>query len=143
MWSASSLKAKEDRTGRHCNLHCGIDDQTPEHVLQACPLSDDQRKEVWPVGTNLETKLADNLRLTTRFTTSVGLQISSRPVERRRRRTSRPDKTSSDSIHQLIISTRRSKISNESKVKANESEAKRRIFSRQMKVKQNEESLPV
>ena len=57
---------------------CGNDDQTPEHVLQACPLFDDQRKDVWPDETDLETKLwgaADNLRLTTRLTTSVGLQI--------------------------------------------------------------------
>ena len=43
---------------------CGNDDQTPEHVLQACPLFDDQRKGVWPDETDLETKLrgtADNL----------------------------------------------------------------------------------
>ena len=49
--------------------HCG-NDQTPEHVLQAFPLFDNQRKDVWPIETNLETKLwgtADNLRLTIRF----------------------------------------------------------------------------
>ena len=54
------------------------DSETPEYVLQACPLFGDQRKDVWPDETDLETKLwgtADNLRLTTRFMTSVGLQI--------------------------------------------------------------------
>ena len=67
---------QKDRPGRHC--HGGNDDQTPEHGLQACPLFDDQRKDVWPDETDLETKLwgtADNLCLTTRFTTSIGLQI--------------------------------------------------------------------
>ena len=56
---------------------CGNDNQTQEHVLQACPLFDDQ-KDVWSDETDLETKLwgtADNLPLTTRFKTSVGLQI--------------------------------------------------------------------
>ena len=60
-------------------------------MLQVCPLSDDQstcskpgslsddqRKDDWPDETDLGTKLwgtADNDRLTTRFTTSVGLQV--------------------------------------------------------------------
>ena len=73
--------------------HCGNDDQTPEHVLQACPFFDDQRKDVWPVETDLETKLwgtADNHHLTTPFTTPVGLQVWLRPVERKRRRRRSP-----------------------------------------------------
>ena len=74
------LRAHLKRIGQAdtATCHCGNDDQTPEHVLQACPLFDDQRKDVWPDETDLETKLwgtADNLRLTTRFTTSIGLQI--------------------------------------------------------------------
>ena len=62
LWSASP--PKQDRPGRHCSLsfdtaicHCGNGDQTPEHVLQACPLFDDHRKGVWPIETNVETKL--------------------------------------------------------------------------------------
>jgi len=36
---------------------CGLEDQTPEHVLQTCPLLKGTREDVWPTPTPLHTKL--------------------------------------------------------------------------------------
>jgi hypothetical protein len=36
---------------------CGNDNQTAEHILQRCPLLEQQRKAVWPVETRIQTKL--------------------------------------------------------------------------------------
>ena len=55
---------------------CGIEDQTPEHVLQTCPLFQEQRKQVWPNATPLHTKLhgcRQDLEDTTTFVFLTGL----------------------------------------------------------------------
>ncbi|KAK7092453.1 hypothetical protein V1264_008193 [Littorina saxatilis] len=56
---------------------CGQEDQTAEHILQRCPLLDEERKEVWPSPTPLQTKLygsRQELEKTT-FITSAGLIV--------------------------------------------------------------------
>ena len=80
------------RTG-HCGLNshlkrigvkpspicpCGEADQTPQHVLQSCPLFLEERKQTWPTETSMKAKLwggAEDLRLTARFITLTGLRI--------------------------------------------------------------------
>ncbi|KAK7111900.1 hypothetical protein V1264_011453 [Littorina saxatilis] len=57
---------------------CGQEDQTAEHMLQRCPLPDEERKEVWPSPTPLQTKLygsRQELEKTTTFITSAGLIV--------------------------------------------------------------------
>ncbi|KAK7106441.1 hypothetical protein V1264_017697 [Littorina saxatilis] len=57
---------------------CGQEDQTAEHILQRCPLLDEERKEVWPSPTPLQTKLygsRQELEKTTTFITSAGLIV--------------------------------------------------------------------
>ncbi|KAK7100610.1 hypothetical protein V1264_023530 [Littorina saxatilis] len=57
---------------------CGQEDQTAEHILQRCPLLDEERKEVWPSPTPLHTKLygsRQELEKTTTFITSAGLIV--------------------------------------------------------------------
>ncbi|KAK7096001.1 hypothetical protein V1264_005349 [Littorina saxatilis] len=57
---------------------CGQEDQTAEHILQRCLLLDDERKEVWPSPTPLQTKLygsRQELEKTTTFITSAGLIV--------------------------------------------------------------------
>ena len=36
---------------------CGLEDQTPEHVLQTCPLLQGLRETTWPAATPMHTKL--------------------------------------------------------------------------------------
>ena len=57
---------------------CGLEDQTPEHVLQTCPLFQEQRKQVWPNATPLHTKLhgcRQDLEDTTTFVFLTGLTL--------------------------------------------------------------------
>ena len=57
---------------------CGGADETPEHVLQACPLLTQLRDQTWPEGSTLHTKLwgtVDDLRRTSQFTTAAGLRL--------------------------------------------------------------------
>ncbi|KAK7087637.1 hypothetical protein V1264_021661 [Littorina saxatilis] len=57
---------------------CGQEDQTAEHILQRCPSLDEERKEVWPSPTPLQTKLygsRQELEKTTTFITSAGLIV--------------------------------------------------------------------
>ena len=42
---------------------CGEGDQTPEHVLQACPLLDQLRHQTWPTNTTLDSKLWGSLTI--------------------------------------------------------------------------------
>ena len=80
------------RTG-HCGLNshlkrigvkpsalcpCGEADQSPEHVLQFCPLFTEERQQTWPEDTPMNVKLwggAEDLRLATGFIALTGLRI--------------------------------------------------------------------
>ena len=60
----------------HCE--CGSDEQTPEHILQTCPLFEDRRQQTWEEDTPFGTKLwgnVDDLRRTANFVGSLGLTI--------------------------------------------------------------------
>ena len=96
--SIDLLKRKEQvtifrlRTG-HCRLlahlnrlhishtdecPCGTSPQTPEHVLQTCPLLDNLRQAIWTEGVDLQEKLwgsAKSLRQTAEFITAAKLDI--------------------------------------------------------------------
>ena len=79
------------RTG-HCRLNahlfkmkqvpsptcpCGLE-QTPEHILQICPLFQEQREQVWPTTAPLRTKLygcRQDLEDTTAFVSLAGLTL--------------------------------------------------------------------
>ena len=57
---------------------CGLEDQTPEHILQTCPLFQKQREEVWPAAVPLRTKLYGcrrDLEDTTKFVSLTGLTL--------------------------------------------------------------------
>ena len=57
---------------------CGTSTQTPEHVLQSCPLFNDARNETWNEEVDLNEKLwgpIESLRKTTDFITKTGLDI--------------------------------------------------------------------
>ena len=57
---------------------CGQEDQTAEHILQSCSLYQQERKEVWPEDTPLQTKLfgsREQLERTTRFISRTGLTV--------------------------------------------------------------------
>ena len=57
---------------------CGTASQTPEHVLQNCPLFAELRQATWPEGMDFEEKLwgpAETLRLTTDFITATRLDV--------------------------------------------------------------------
>ena len=57
---------------------CGSAQQTPVHILQDCKLFSKQRNEMWPIPTDSNTKLWGNeedLSITSRFTTSLGVKI--------------------------------------------------------------------
>ena len=56
---------------------CGVN-QTPYHILQDCPLLQAERLRVWPVATDVETKLqgtVDDLNRTVQFLTSTELKF--------------------------------------------------------------------
>ena len=57
---------------------CGLEDQTPEHILQTCPLYRGLRDTVWPTATPLQTKLygcKEDLEATTTFVSQAGLTL--------------------------------------------------------------------
>ena len=57
---------------------CGQADQTPAHILQECPLLDEQRRQSWPGGVDLDTKLwgtVDDLRRTASFAASLEIRL--------------------------------------------------------------------
>ena len=57
---------------------CGTSSQTPEHILQSCPLYNNSRKETWNEAVDLNEKLwgtVESLRKTTDFITKTGLDI--------------------------------------------------------------------
>ena len=57
---------------------CGQEDQTADHILQRCPLLQEERQEVWPTATPVRTKLygrRQDLERTTTFITSCGLNV--------------------------------------------------------------------
>ena len=57
---------------------CGEADQTSAHILQDCPLFDEQRQQSWPEGADLNTKLwgtAADLHRTSSFMAALGLRI--------------------------------------------------------------------
>ena len=80
------------RTG-HCGLNshlkrigvkpsalcpCGEADQTPQHLLQSCPLYQRERSQIWPQYTSFDHKLwgsTENLHRTADFTALTGLRI--------------------------------------------------------------------
>lgn len=57
---------------------CGTGPQTPEHILQSCPLHQEARTQHWPNGATLAEKLwgtKEDLMETTDFITRTGLTI--------------------------------------------------------------------
>ena len=57
---------------------CGQGDQTPAHILQDCPLFEEQRQETWPGGADLNMKLwgtAADLHRTSGFLAALGLRV--------------------------------------------------------------------
>ena len=57
---------------------CGLEDQTAEHILQRCPLLQEERREMWPAETLLKTKLHggwQKLEKTTAFIIRCGLSV--------------------------------------------------------------------
>ena len=53
---------------------CGQADQTPTHILQDCPLFEEERLETWPEGAGIQPKLwgtASDLRRTAGFMRSL------------------------------------------------------------------------
>ena len=57
---------------------CGTAPQTPEHILQNCPLLGDLRQATWPDGMDYKEKLwgpAETLRLTTDFIAKTQMEI--------------------------------------------------------------------
>ncbi|XP_070175569.1 uncharacterized protein [Littorina saxatilis] len=73
------LKAHLRRIGvaESATCDCGEGDQTPEHVLQACPLLDQLRIQAWPDPTDLRTKMwgaMEDLERTSMFMASSGFR---------------------------------------------------------------------
>ena len=57
---------------------CGQADQTPQHILDSCPLLHDLRRRFWPKDTSIKLQLwgtTKDLEKTYQFVTSAGLQI--------------------------------------------------------------------
>ena len=57
---------------------CGLADQNLAHVLQECPLQNEQRQYFWPQGVDHATKLwgtADDLNRTASFMASLNLSV--------------------------------------------------------------------
>lgn len=57
---------------------CQTGPQTPEHILQSCPLYQDARTQHWPSGATLAEKLwgnKTNLTTTTNYISSIGLDV--------------------------------------------------------------------
>ncbi|KAK7108155.1 hypothetical protein V1264_015944 [Littorina saxatilis] len=74
------LKAHLRRIGvaESATCDCGEGDQTPEHVLQACPLLDQLRIQTWPDPTDLRTKMwgaLEDLERTSMFMASSRFRV--------------------------------------------------------------------
>ncbi|XP_041357606.1 uncharacterized protein LOC121374568 [Gigantopelta aegis] len=57
---------------------CGLEDQTAEHILQACPIHQDLRQAEWPIETAIHTKLyrkRGELEKTAHFILQTGLLV--------------------------------------------------------------------
>ena len=57
---------------------CGTKSQTPEHILQSCPLHDELRQATWPEGEDLQEKLweaAESLRRTADFIIATKMDV--------------------------------------------------------------------
>ena len=57
---------------------CETGSQTPEHILQSCPLHQDARIQSWPIGATLTAKLwgtLEDLQTTAAFIHHIGLEI--------------------------------------------------------------------
>ena len=57
---------------------CGTETQTPEHILQSCPIHDKLRQATWPDGEDLQEKLwgaAESLRRTADFIIETKMDI--------------------------------------------------------------------
>ena len=72
---------------------CGTGPHTPEHILQLCPVYDQNREQIWPMGADLDQKLwgaRDDLLRTIEFIQNINLKVwDIHPAfERRRRRRS-------------------------------------------------------
>ena len=60
------------------DCQCGTAQQTPEHILQECPLLTQQRNHIWPLPESIETKLygsGEDLKRTVQFASSADLSI--------------------------------------------------------------------
>ena len=74
------LGAPQKRTGISDTslCECGQADQTPDHVLQSCPIYTERHQLTWPQGADLATKLwdsAEDLYWTAGFVASAGLKL--------------------------------------------------------------------
>ena len=57
---------------------CGLADQTAEHILESCPIYHQERRDVWPEDTTLQTKLYGSyhqLERTADFISRTGLTL--------------------------------------------------------------------
>ncbi len=57
---------------------CGTSEETPDHILQACPRFSEERRETWPEAASVVTKLwgsAADLYRTVRFIAALGLRL--------------------------------------------------------------------
>ncbi|KAK7093477.1 hypothetical protein V1264_007222 [Littorina saxatilis] len=60
------------------NCPCETGPQTPEHILQTCPLHQEARTDHWPQGATLQEQLwgtKDSLILTTSFIQATKLEV--------------------------------------------------------------------
>ncbi|KAK7097475.1 hypothetical protein V1264_004448 [Littorina saxatilis] len=60
------------------NCLCETGPQTPEHILQTCPLHQEARTDHWPQGATLQEQLwgtKDSLILTTSFIQATKLEV--------------------------------------------------------------------
>ena len=76
------LRAHMQRLGLSHTENCPCDagQQTPEHVLQSCPLHAEARLQQWPIWTTLADKLwgsKEDLMTTTNFINGTGLRMYS------------------------------------------------------------------
>ena len=81
------LRTGHCRLNRHMNrmnlspsplCPCGLEDQTPQHILQTCPMYQELRQRVWPSVTSLQAKLygsLEELEKTTQFISLTELAL--------------------------------------------------------------------
>ena len=73
-------QAHEKRMGLvdTASCQCGIEEQTPQHILQCCTHLEELRQKVWSTNTPIHCKLwgaADELRKTVQFINTSGHRI--------------------------------------------------------------------